>query len=855
MGLRVYQTKRDFQTSPEPKGTVRRASGNSFCIQQHDATRMHYDFRLELDGVLKSWAVPKGPSLRPGEKRLAVEVEDHPVDYGSFEGIIPAGHYGAGPVLLWDRGKWHPVGDPHEGLRKGHIKFTLEGEKLRGGFALIRIRSRSDDKSAKTNWLLVKEDDDNAQFDGTADIVQQMPQSVSTGRVIGDIGVRQRSGRKPKKSSATPARPASSFVDVRGLPGAQPGLFPAKPPEFTLPTLVTAPPGNGDWLYEIKFDGYRILCTRRQGKIQWITRRGHDWSHRFGSLNEAVAQIAGGDFILDGEVVAADSSGHASFNALQRSLSEDLGGLVYHVFDLLYIEGTSLMNVPLEERKSALASLLKDVDSDAVRYTEHVKEAGSRVIEQACRLGLEGVIAKRTQSTYVTGRTKEWVKLKCKKRQEFVVVGFTDPKGANKGIGALLLGVRDKETSEPKYVSRVGTGFTTKSSLDLLKRLKRIETRTPAPRNAPRGKGIHWVVPNIVVEVEYAEWPEDGALRHASFQGIREDKTSEEVVREEPSAPPNAKTQAARTSTPSSKKRGLGKAMMLDGVRLTNPDRVLFEDQGLTKRDLAQYYEQVASFVLPHVQSRLLTIVRCPMGIEKQCFYQKHASDKPSTTGLIPIEVPGESNAHKYFAIDSLQGLVSLVQLGAVEIHTWGSRSDNFEHPDQLVFDLDPDEGLAWDRVVEASFEVKGTLDQAGLRSFPKTTGGKGVHVVVPIVPKLGWDEAKAFCLTLAQHMTRKAPARYTASLSKARRKGKIFIDYLRNGRGATAVAVLSPRARGGATVSMPLTWDALASLRDPKQFNVRSAPAILAKDGTGWPDFDTLRQRITEKSWTALRA
>jgi bifunctional non-homologous end joining protein LigD len=958
MGLEKYRRKRDFSRTPEPAGTPRprpkKKKGElELVVQKHAARRLHYDFRLEMDGVLKSWAVPKGPSLDPREKRLAVQVEDHPIEYGDFEGVIPAGEYGGGTVLLWDRGTWRSTeGEPLAAWRQGKLKIELEGEKLRGGWTLVRMHGQRAGDNHE-NWLLIKENDATARPGTDDELVREQAASVASGKTIEEIAAdpprvwssnrsieldkdarkaargaalaagkpgKAAAGKKgatagktgQKGAAAGKAGPAAARTLAAAVPGARRGAMPhGIEPE--LATLVSAPPAGEEWLHEIKFDGYRVICEIERGKARLLTRHGKDWSDRFAPVTAAAAELPVDAAVLDGEVTVLLPDGKTSFQALQESLGEagsgeraDGAAMVYFAFDLLYLDGYDLRRAPLAARKEALRRLLEAAGGAAgasantarpanggpIRFSDHVLGQGLDFHRQACRHGLEGIVSKRADLPYRAGRGKDWVKVKCLQRQEMVIGGFTDPEGARTGLGALLLGVYEGERLV--FAGKVGTGFTAKALLDLRRRLERLERRTPPFDNPPRGadaRGAHWVEPKLVCEVAFTEWTRDGHLRHPAFQGLREDKKAREVRRELPEAPPGegrsgsagakpargaraargvkpaagARTAApmARRATaappaaagraaapaPAPAKSGSGRAGGAEnvaGVRLTHPDKVLFPGRGLTKRDLALYYERVADWILPHLAGRPLTLVRCPEGQGGECFYQKHVTDQfPAAVRRVPIEEGGKTVP--YGVVDDVAGLVSLVQMGVLELHIWGSHRDQVERPDYAVFDLDPDAGLAWERVVEAALELRDLLAEAGLRSFLKTTGGKGLHVVLPLARRHDWDELKAFTRAVAEGMAAARPDRYTANPLKVHRKGRIYVDYLRNGRGATSIAAYSCRSRPGAPVSTPLAWEELADDVRADTYTVENLPGRLAGLAADpWHEMSAVKQSIT---------
>jgi bifunctional non-homologous end joining protein LigD len=866
MGLQEYKRKRDFKKTPEPAGKVAAAKGSSFVIQKHAATRLHYDFRLEMEGVLRSWAVPKGPSLDPGEKRLAVHVEDHPLDYGGFEGVIPKGQYGGGTVLLWDHGTWYPEGDPVKAYKKGHIKFRLEGEKLHGGWHLVRLHGDRAGED-KENWLLFKENDESA-VPGSGDlVVEKYPESVSTGLTLEEIAANpdrvwksnreEKVAKKKAPEKKTPSPPA----------GGRKAKLPAKvAPQ--LATLVSDPPSGAEWLHELKFDGYRVLCELKDGKVRIITRNGKDWTDRFGPIAEAIADLPAKEALLDGEAAVLLPNGTTSFQALQNALGEGGGNLVFFAFDLLHLDGYDLRPLPLLQRKEALAALLAGQPKEGtIRLSDHVEGSGEAFFRHACDFGLEGIISKRGDLPYRSGRGKDWVKVKCLKRQEMVIVGFTDPEGSRTGFGALHLAVN--QDGELVYAGKVGTGFNSKTLTDLRKKLGKLERKTPAFQKAPRGaeaRRSHWVEPKLVAEVAFTEWTGDGILRHPTFQGLREDKSPDEVVREVavPTKVPTKKVAKKAVKKPAKRARK-GEAPPLGperdpagvteiaGVKISNPDRVLYPEQGLTKRELALFYERIQAWILPHLQNRPLTLVRCPSGQGKQCFYQKHVSDQfPASVKRVKVEEGPD--AEPYGAVDSLAGLVTLAQMGVLEIHIWGSHLDDIERPDYIVFDLDPDEGLSWERVVEGTLKVREKLEGLGLQTWLKTTGGKGLHVCVPITRRDGWDDVKAFTKAVVESIVADEPGRYTSMLPKAKRKGKIFIDYLRNGRGATSIAAYSTRARTGAPISTPLHWEELETGVRANTYTVRNLPERLESlESDPWAGFLKARQSITAAMKKAL--
>jgi bifunctional non-homologous end joining protein LigD len=802
-----------------------------------------------LNGVLVSWAVPRGPSLDPKDKRLAVHVEDHPVEYGDFEGTIPKGEYGGGTVLLWDRGRWIEEGDPVAGLRAGKLKFRLEGKKLQGGWTLVRM-GRSASEEEKENWLLIKENDEKADPSGKRDILKERPESVASGRSLEEIRAARdrewRSNRAPDEQGSNKKPPGKSKpsrkVELRLNPGSLPGSRKSKLPERLQPqlaTLVDQVPKGEEWIHEVKYDGYRALCRIEKGKAQLFTREWKDWTARFRELAVAAVSLPADQALIDGEVVVLEPDGTTSFQALQNVLKRgEHQKLAYYAFDLPHLDGYDLTRVSLLARKEALFKLLQPApESSPIRYSDHVVGEGEMLLKHACQYALEGIISKRIDRPYTPGRGRDWLKIKCLQSQEFVIGGFTEPSGSRKGLGALLLGVHD-EAGTLQYAGRVGTGFTSESLKDLRARLSAIEQKNSPFSNPPTGteaRGAHWVKPSLVAEVDFNEWTSDGVLRHPSFKGLREDKPAEEVKRESARSP-----DAGVSTNPAP-----ADSDEVAGVRLTHPDRILYPAQGITKRQLALYYEEVADRILSYLAGRPLTLVRCPEGHEKECFYQKHAHEALDKS-VQRVRLREGKGMATYIAISSVQGLISLVQMGTLEFHPWGSRTDRLEQPDRLIFDLDPDPKISWEKVTQTAQALRMRLEDLGLSAFAKTTGGKGLHVVVPLVRRQRWDEIKEFCREFAETFVREAPELYTASMSKVKRRGKIFIDYLRNARGATAVAAYSTRAWPGAPVSTPIDWDELAVVRSD-QYTLRNLRRRLAERRRDpWEQYDDARRPIT---------
>ncbi len=874
MGLSQYHARRDFKKTPEPHGRVAptKAKRLAYLIQKHAASHLHYDFRLELNGVLLSWAVPKGPSLDPADKRLAMHVEDHPLEYGRFEGTIPKGQYGGGTVMLWDRGTWAPVGDAEGGYAKGHLKFDLFGEKLKGRWALIRTHgSKYGGKSEA--WLLVKDSDAYAKRGVDARIVDAEPDSVISGRSIDVIASADgnewhsnrsvkanvdagavRKAKAPAKPKATRAKATGAAADV---PGARASALPARLSP-TLCSIVESPPKGDDWIHEVKYDGYRLACRLEDGDVRIYTRSGKDWTDRFADAADAVRRLKAKSAWLDGELCAMDANGRSSFQGLQNALSgTGSANLVFFAFDLPYLDGYDLRDVTLVERKRLLAGLLAR-SKTAIRFSPEIRGSGADVFRQACSLTLEGIVSKRADSHYAAGlRTRNWVKVKCIRRQEMVIGGYTDPQGSRAGFGALLLGVY--ENGQLKYAGKVGTGFDDATLGEMHRKLGRLEREEAPFVNPPRGfeaKGAHWVEPKLVAEIKFTEWSEAGALRHPAFVGLREDKKPEEVVREKtaagPAQPPEdeVRTVKARKGSP-----GTQSPDTVAGVQLSHPDKALFPEARLTKLSLARYYESISEWILPHIEGRPLSLFRCPDGWDKQCFYQKHA-DKSVHASVSRVEVPESGGQSIYFAANSLPALVGLVQWGVIELHPWGSRMPDPEKPDRLIFDFDPADDVPWARLVEAVKLLKTLLGKIGLAGFLKTTGGKGLHVVVPIKRSLTWEQAKGFTKAIADLLARTFPDRFVATVSKSKREGKIFIDYLRNAEGSTAIAPYGIRARKNAPVSTPITWRELVSDVRYDHFNVKTVPARLARlREDPWKDFATNSQAVTNAMFASVGA
>ena len=959
--LETYQRMRRFNQTPEPSGEAAvkakarrvakkaRESALSFVIQEHDARRLHYDFRLELDGTLKSWAVPKGPSLDPSVKRLAVHVEDHPIDYGSFEGSIPEGNYGAGSVIVWDRGTWEPqagsIDEARETYAKGKLKFVLHGDKLHGGWTLVRSNMRGN--GDKEQWLLIKERDDEARNEADYDVLLKQPGSVmsdSLGARTKNGEVRERTERKtaaktskttsgatkaappPKRPSVKdqgtrPERPRPDIVanrsgeSLRTLadnPAIQDAVRARLPATMKpqLATLVDTAPSSDDWSYEIKFDGYRILvridrqAASKAKSTQIFTRNGHDWTSKFSRQVKALSQLDVDSAWLDGEAVVLDDNDLPSFQKLQNAFDANRPqDIAVYFFDIPYLNGYDLRGVPLVQRRAILKALLEPVDDDALRFSEDFEFNVDDLLKSACDMALEGIIGKRRDSTYTPGRSNAWIKLKCRRRQEFVIGGYSEPSGSRGQFGALLLGVHDTN-GKLQYAGRVGSGFDASTLRDVKKQLDAREVKTMPFASAPKERSrtpVHWVKPELVAECNFAEWTSERIVRQASFVSLRDDKPAREIVKEMPRSTKEValdndndknkkpakktavksaakvlrtvKTATKKTSaktTDTAKQNGKSKpgpgttatktaaktvakkatrnpagTELVAGVKISHPDRVIDPSTGTCKLDLALYYESVAPWMLPHLKDRPVSLVRAPEDIGGELFFQKH-SEKLTIPNV--KQHPGIDPGHPaLITIESVGALVGAAQMGTIEMHTWNALAAKLEKPDRMVFDLDPGEGLGWDRMQEAARLTRELLTELGLESFCKTSGGKGLHVVVPLTPQAGWDEVKGFSQAVAQHMASTLPKYFSAKMGKQNRRDKIFVDYLRNNRGSSTVAAFSLRARPGMGASVPIGWDELDTTTAGDQWNVGNLHERLDVLKTDpWSQYANTRQRIT---------
>ena len=942
MGLQVYHRKRKFGATPEPRGRTARAKGNSFVLQKHAARRLHYDLRLELDGVMKSWAVTRGPSLVPGEKRLAINVEDHPIEYNQFEGTIPQGQYGGGTVLIWDRGRWYPEGDPHKGLAKGHLAFRLDGEKLHGNWHLVRMHGRKGE--TKEPWLLIKAEDEAARGPRDPDILEEAPRSVVSGRTIPEIaqgkdkkrvwhsnrsvqenvraGATRGTGAAPARKVARSPRRAASPAKGKGAskdkekssesshgPSRHPEVraqraskgdgmdsagHPSKPaqvrgrlrmtaqsrlPEFVPPALATLrdrAPDDPGWVHEIKFDGYRIQARLDHGKVKLLTRKGLDWTAKFPDVAQAVARLPAKTALIDGEIVVEDANGISSFSGLQAALkARARDQFIYCVFDLLHLDGRDLAPLPLLERKAQLRRLVGS-KAGTIRYSEHFEGEGPLVLAAACKMALEGIVSKRKYAPYRGGRSDAFAKIKCANAQELVVGGYSPSTAMPRAIGALVVGYYDH--GRLLYAGRIGTGYTHATARELWKRLHALEIDKPPfddiPASERRRRDILWVAPKTVIEAQFRGWTADGLLRQAAFKGVRKDKPAQEVVREIAAArgdtagspaparkiaaesskvvarqskqaekPREANPAARRNEPRASEPRSIAPRAKRE-VRFTHPDRVYWADAGVTKQDLADHYRAAWEWMAPHVAGRPLALLRCPDGTAGECFFQKRASAGLDEKYLRTVI---DSKRRQIIAVEDLDGMLALVQAGVLEVHVRGSRIDRLEVCDRIVFDLDPGEDVAWSGLVAAARDVRERLAGIKLESFVKLSGGKGLHVVLPIAGA-DWETAKAFAQAVALAMAADEPERYLAKMTKALRGGKIFIDYLRNSLEQTSVAAYSTRARAGAPVSVPVTWEELGRTKAANQYtvlNLRKRLGGLKEDP--WREMLRLRQKLPD--------
>ena len=793
--LKKYNTKRNFKKTPEPKGISKKTKTRNliFVVQKHHARNLHYDFRLEFDGALKSWAVPKGPSLDPADKRLAVEVEDHPIDYANFEGEIPKGEYGAGQVIVWDKGTWSPPEDFAAAVKKGHLIFELHGQKLKGKWSLVRMGKPSE----KNNWLLLKTKDRFAHVD--YDVVAEETESVLK-------------TKKKKKNTGKTLSP---------------------PPEFVKPQLaqlVEKVPSGTDWLHEIKFDGYRTLCRIDGDEIRFLTRGGQDWSAKYKKLIDTAKKLKLENALLDGELVWVNENGQIDFQKLQNALSENkFDHVVYYIFDLLFLNGEDLREKSLRDRKAALEKLLKPMQKTPFRYSEHWQNRGEQMFKESCRLKLEGVVSKSADSSYISGRSGIWKKTKCSLRQEFVIGGYTSSGADHRLFGALLLGAYENNGKNLRYVGRVGTGFSNSTLAEILKKFNDLEQdESPFTINSPTGRAVHWLKPSMVAEVEFKSWTSDQILRHASFQGLREDKKAKEIF----------------IDMVEKNRSGKFDDKWISDIVITNPDRIVYPKHGIVKNDVIEYYKTVSELMFPFVADRPISILRCQKTTAAECYFQKHSEGR-NLVGISSKSVHYKDKRDTALSLESPADIIRLAQAGTIEIHGWGSTFTNVGRPDQIIFDLDPESKKLWGRVVDTALEIREMLARLGLRSFVKVTGGKGLHVQVPISPLYSWDAIKIFSKSLMQILVEKEPQHYTTNMSKSKREGRIFLDYLRNGYGATAVIPYSLRAHEQPNIALPIAWKDLKTSLVPDSFVYPDVIKLIKKRKDPWIDYLGLQQRI----------
>lgn len=829
--LKVYQSKRNFAITSEPsEGGTPSPDARAFVIQKHWASRLHYDLRLELDGTMKSWAVPKGPSYDNHDKRMAVQVEDHPISYNTFEGTIPDKQYGAGKVIIWDKGTWEPLGDPAKDYEAGNLKFEMHGHKMHGKWVLVRMKGKGEKQAP---WLLIKEKDDFVRPASEFSVVDEMPDSVKELKLP-----------KPKKTAAT--KPAAKKTAVKKVAKPKPGAMPAEAVKAALPatfapelaTLVDAPPADpSEWIFELKFDGYRMLARVEGGEVALITRNNNDWTAKLKPLQKALIDMQLPDGWYDGEIVVHDQTGKPDFGLLQLAFDgSNTADIVYFIFDAPYFDGHDLRDVPLESRRALLDPLFKKMCTDQVRFSAEFGNDPTELVTAACKIGLEGVIGKKRTSRYVSRRSPEWIKLKCGQRQEFVIAGYTDPQGSRTGIGALLLGTYDKD-GVLQYAGNVGSGFNHTSLHDLKEKLSAIETDvSPFPPRAVAGRKHHWVKPVLVAEVSFSEWTSAGAVRHPVFQGLRIDKAAKGISRELPQHLEDAvstdEPKAASSNLPAN-------------FKVTHGERVIDQQSGATKLDVIRYYALVGNLMMEHLKGRPVSLVRAPAGVGGELFFQKHA-EIGKLPGIKQMAADLDPEHPPMLEVGSVQGILSAAQWNVIEFHTQNAVGRAYEKPNRMVFDLDPGEGVDWKMIQEAAQLMQAFLRDLGLNAFLKTSGGKGLHVVVPIKGTLGWDVVKDFSQAVVQHMAATLPDRFSVKSGARNRVGKIFIDYLRNGRGSTTACAWSARTRPGLGISVPVTWEELGGLKAGDQWNIRNVQERLDQGNTPWEGYATAAKTLT---------
>lgn len=866
-----YTRKRNFDITSEPSEEkvrgIRSERALRFVVQKHDASHLHYDFRLEMNGTLKSWAIPKGPSLDPKDKRLAVHVEDHPISYAKFEGSIPKGQYGGGDVIVWDEGIWQPHGDVDAAYQTGKLKFTLVGEKLGGDWALVKTRlSGSGDKE---QWLLIKEKDNTARPSEEYNIVKARPESVITGELL---PIDRNRAVNPVKLNSKKSAPKAA-TNSKKKPVVPSKKLTLIPEHFSpqLATLVSEPPA-GDWLYEIKFDGYRMLARVMNGTVNFFTRNGNDWTNRLPNQIKAIEALKLKDSWLDGELVVLNEHGLPNFQALQNAFDSELSqDIIYYLFDAPYLNGEDIRDLPVQERRKMVEKIIPHRTKSLLRYSATFDADHHSIIESACAMSLEGVIGKRIGSAYVSRRSEDWIKLKCRSRQEFVIIGYTEPKGSRSGFGAILLGIhKEMDSPELLYAGRVGTGFNTARLTDIYKKMHALERATAPVSSRLTGqqlRGVHWIDPKLVCEVEFAEWTGEGILRQASFISLRTDKPANDIIREQPRALDKSTNKSAVKKSSGNTKAGNslpeksipiknGTALVAE-VNISHPERIIDSASGCTKLDLALFYESIADFIAPHLKDRPVSLLRAPDGISGEQFFQKHSENK-AIANVIQLDTALDPDHAPLMALESVGALLGCVQMNAIEFHTWGATTANIELPDRFVLDLDPDPVLPWRSVIEAARLTLAVLDELKLNAFLKTTGGKGIHIIVPLTPDADWATVKAFSKAVAEFMAKQIPERFVAKMGPKNRIGKIFIDYLRNTRGASNVSAYSVRARPGLPISVPIAREELEYITRPDEWNIANFQERLEKlKGNPWGSYSGTKykkiQKITRSMWKKL--
>lgn len=833
MGLSEYQCKRNFKKTPEPKGDRRSiAKKNSkhpiFIVQKHAASHLHYDFRLEMNGVLKSWAVPKGPCLDPKQKRLAMHVEDHPLSYASFEGVIPKEQYGGGTVMLWDQGTWEPVGDVSKTYHDGALEFILHGKKLKGKWKLLQMKAKT---SEKKSWLLIKSTDTESRDINNYDILKEKPLSVVSKMDLTEIAENENTAT-PYASIVADLKKNSLAKSVKVLPTLHPQLA----------TLVNKVPEGEQWLHEVKYDGYRLLTFFQKNSIKFITRNGNDWSNKFPQIVDVIKSLALTQTVLDGEVVAFDENNHIDFQALQNAIHfKKTAKLGYYIFDMPFCMGFDIRKMPLLKRKKLLEKILKSQKLNSiVQYSDYIKGEGNAIWETSCKLGLEGIVSKHCDGVYETKRSKNWLKVKCINQQEFLIIGFT--KSSGREFGSLLLGYYDQD-STLHYAGHVGTGFSRATLKQLNKKLTSLIQAKSHFKKLPvtiHKKLTTWVKAELIAEIKFSEWTEENVLRHPVFLGLRTDKQSKEIIRELPAVLEVKKTKISKAKSVLEK----SDAVITKGT-LTNRNKIIFTEKNITKGELANYYLNIHQWILPHIINRPLMLLRCPQGQSKKCFFQKHWNENLSKD-INSVVIQEKHAKDSYLYIKNKSGLLALTQLGVIEIHAWNSNIKSLEKPDRMIFDLDPDPAVQWERTLEVAYRLREYLLKQDLQSFVKTSGKKGLHIVVPLKPTAGWDTVKEYAAEVAHVMAREYPKDCVATMTKAKRVNKIFIDYFRNTRGATTVAPYSCRANVTASVSLPMTW---SQLSETTAANNNDIELVVKKFKTlssdPWEAFFTLKQTL----------